>query len=137
MVSTVTGGANHTRTGVVVPTTLSLKDLSGVTGSIRVELTITPAAGQTGAPTISFTTVQLGSTAVSFTPSTTGNTFKAVFTYTLPSGVTSLNFGLSGYTYNGQKKDSGNYTVSTLITFQERGISKQLVPGSSITLVKL
>jgi len=135
MVSTTTGGVNHDRTGVVVPTTLSLRDLGGVTGSIKVELTITPQ--QAAAPTISFATLQLGSTPVNFTGSTTGNTFKAVFNYTLLAGTTALNFGLSGYTYNGQKKDSGTYSVSTLITFQERGVTAQLVPASSITLVKL
>ncbi|MDQ0767963.1 hypothetical protein QF031_000712 [Pseudarthrobacter defluvii] len=137
IVSTATGGANHTRTGVVVPTTLSLKDLGGVTGLIKVELTIAPQTVQAAAPLISFATVQLGTTPVSFTPSPSGNTFKAVFTYALPTGATALDFGISGYTYNGQKKDSGTYSVTTVITFQERGTTKQLFPGSSINLVRL
>jgi hypothetical protein len=126
----------HDRIGVTVPAALSLKDLGGVIGSLQVSITIAPQSAASSAPAISFSTVRVGSTTLSFTPPTQGNTFTAKFDHTLPAGATSLEFLLSGYTYSGRKQDAATYDVTTLITFQERGTTKQLVPGSTITLVK-
>lgn len=127
----------HDRTGVAVPATLSLKDLGGVTGSIGIVLTISPQPAAAAAPAVSFSTVRVGTASVPVSPSTAGNTFTANFSYTLPAGAATLDFLLSGYSYSGRKQDAATYAVTTVITFQERGATKQLTPNSSITLIKL
>jgi hypothetical protein len=127
----------HDRSGVSVPATLSLRGLGGVTGSIQVALTISPDPAAAAAPTVSFSTVRVGSASVTVTPSVAGNKFTANFSQTLPAGATTLDFLLSGYSYTGKKQDTATYTVTTLITFQQQGKTVQLNPTSAITLVKL
>jgi hypothetical protein len=131
---TSTTSSSHHRVGATVPATLRLKDLGGVTGDIRVMLTIQPLPVAPKAPLVSLSTVGVGSFPVVVTPSTTGNTFKAEFSYRLPVGAPTLDFSLSGYSYRGNNQDSATYAVTTLITFQERGATSQLTPGSGITL---
>ena len=79
----------------------------------------------------------MGSATVPLNTSVAGNTFTADFSHTLPAGATTVDFLLSGYSYNGKKQDGAAYAVTTVITFQDRGTTTQLTPGSAITLVKL
>jgi hypothetical protein len=134
---TSTVSAAHERANVTVPATINLKDLSGVTGSIGVVLTISPQPAVAGAPSVTLSSVRVGATSVTVTPSNAGTTFTANFSYTLPVGATTLDFLLGGYSYSGKKQDEATYAVTTLITIQERGVTKQLTPGSAITLVKM
>jgi hypothetical protein len=65
-----------------------------------------------------------------------GNTF--TFSSTLQAGATQLDFTLSGYISSGRKQDSGTFSVTSLITFQQGTETKQLTPGGpSIVLAKL
>ncbi|MGX5714879.1 hypothetical protein [Arthrobacter sp. MAHUQ-56] len=128
MTSTVSTA--HDRTGVSVPALLSLKDLQGVTGEITVVVTITPPSST--APAISFSTVSAGTTSLSVSRSQSN---AAQFKATLPAGASALEFAFSGYSYTGRKQDSGTYTVSTVITYILNGISTQMQPAPSATIV--
>ena len=128
MTSTVSTA--HDRTGMVVPALLSLKNLSGVTGQVRVVLTITPPSS--AAPAISFSTVSLGTSTLAITRPQSN---AAEFSATLPAGVTTLDFAFSGYSYTGKKQDSGTYTVTTVITYIQNGISTQMPTAPSTTIV--
>lgn len=132
---TSTVSTAHDRPGVAVPATLSLVELGGVTGNVEVVLTISPAPQAIGAVTLSL--VRVGSTVVPFTLGPAGSPFRATFSWTLPAGATQLAFALSGFSYSGKKQDSGTFNVTTLITFQQGGQTKQLTPSSSIVLPKL
>ena len=128
MTSTVSTA--HDRTGMVVPALLSLKNLSGVTGQVRVVLTITPPSS--AAPAISFSTVSVGTSTLAITRPQSN---AAEFSATLPAGVTTLDFAFSGYSYTGKKQDSGTYTVTTVITYIQNGISTQMPTAPSTTIV--
>ncbi|WP_159630941.1 hypothetical protein [Arthrobacter sp. 8AJ] len=131
MTSTVS--ASHDRIGMAVPALLSLKNLNGVTGDVTVVVTITPPLSTS--PAISFSTVTVGTTALSVSrPQSNAAQFKA----TLPAGATTLDFAFSGYSYTGRKQDTGTYTVSTVITYVQNGTSTQMqsAPTSTIFLPK-
>ncbi|WP_142132854.1 hypothetical protein [Arthrobacter sp. SLBN-83] len=128
MTSTVSTA--HDRTGMVVPALLSLKNLSGVTGQVRVVLTITPPSS--AAPAISFSTVSVGTSTLAITRPQSN---AAQFSATLPAGATTLDFAFSGYSYTGKKQDSGTYTVTTVITYIQNGISTQMPSAPSTTIV--
>ena len=112
-----------------MPALLSLKNLNGVTGQVSVVLTITPPSS---APAISFSTVSVGTTTLTVTRPQTN---AAQFSATLPAGATTLDFAFSGYSYTGKKQDAGTYTVTTVITYVQNGISTQMPAAPSTTIV--
>jgi hypothetical protein len=140
--SSVKGGGQD-RPSVTVPTTFSLKDLGGVTGSIHVAITISPVTQATGDPALSLSTVKVGAAQVTLnSPNLTANsltaganTFTANFDYTVPAGTAQVDFAFSGYTYRGLNKDHRTFDMTLLTTFQERGVTTQLsTTYSPITL---
>lgn len=133
LLSTVSGG--HDRLNVTVPSTLSLRNLDGVTGSISVKFSISPSPTDPAAKTVSLSTVRVGTESVAVTPKTVGNSFEANFSKTVSVGTTSLDFALSGYGFAGKKQDAAahpNYAVSALVTFQQGGKTVQLSPVFTI-----
>lgn len=129
---TSTVSSAHNRTGVTVPAALSLKNLSNVTGEVRVVMTI---SAPSPAPIISFSTVKVGTATPSITRPTAT---QAEFAVALPAGATTLDFAFSEYSYTGKKQDAATYTVTTAITYIQGGTSIQMSapPSSSISLPK-
>ena len=128
MVSTG-GGGPHNRTGMVVPTKLSLRDLTNVTGDVRVIVSITPQTSP--APTISFSTVKVGTAPVAITRPAAN---QMEFASALPAGTTTLDFTFSDYSYTGKKQDAATYNVTTTITYIQGGKSVQMTPSPSSTI---
>jgi hypothetical protein len=124
-------GNGNGRIGLLLPSKLTLTDLTNVTGKVTVTVAITPK--RTDSPYIAFSTVGLGATA-SFVPPSSGNVFKATFVSSSPVSASVLEFSFSGYVYNGKTKSSGSYDVTTVIT-NTAGTVLTTVPATKIELL--
>jgi hypothetical protein len=124
-------GNGNRRSGLLLPSKLTLNNLTNVTGKVTVTVTITPK--RTDSPYIAFSTVGLGASA-SFAPPTSGNVFKATFVSSTPVSASVLEFSFSGYLYNGKTKSSGSYDVTTVVT-NTAGTVLTTVPATTIELL--
>ena len=132
--TTQPNGNGHLRSNVAVPVTLSLASLAGVTGLINVVMTISPATPAIGDPSVSFSTVQVGTVSVSPVLVLTGNVFTATFAYALPAGSTQVNFAIGGYTYRGKAGDRRDFQVAAAVTLVQNTKTVSLSPTSTISL---
>jgi hypothetical protein len=112
-------GNGHIRNNVAVPTTLSLKDFGGITDSVSVVITISPLTTTTGDPAVSFSSVTIGGNSVAPVLALNGTTFTATFTHAVAVGSKELNFGISGYAYDGKSTDRRTFQVVAAISYKE------------------
>lgn len=127
-------GTAHLRPAVKVPVRLSLAGLGSVTGSVNVQVTIspvTPLAPVVGDVSVSFSCVDVGALSLSPTLKRAGNTFTAAFTCGVAADSGQLEFDFGGHSYRGRHSDGGDFSVTTEVTFQEHGKQAPTVLASS------
>ncbi|MFF1382180.1 hypothetical protein ACFVWT_01305 [Arthrobacter sp. NPDC058288] len=132
-------GTAHLRPAVKVPVRLSLAGLGSVSGSVSVQVTISPAtpvAPATGDVSVSFSYVDVGAVSLSPTLKRAGNTFTAAFACAVAAGLENLDFDFCGHSYRGRNSDRGDFSVATEVTFQEHGQQAPTVLSSG-ALIRL
>ncbi|KIS26210.1 hypothetical protein TV39_16285 [Arthrobacter sp. SPG23] len=97
---------------------------------------VTPIAPVPGDVSVSFSCVDVGTVSLTPTLKRAGNTFTAAFTWLASAGSSELEFDFGGHSYRGRHSDSGDFSVTTEVTFQEHGKQEQtvLVSGALIHL---
>ena len=138
-------GTAHLRPAVKVPVRLSLAGLGSVTGSVNVQVTISPVmpatpgmpvTSVTGDVSVSFSHVHMGAVSLLPTFKRAGNTFTADFTCVVSAGSSDLEFDFGGHSYRGRHSDRGDFLVTTEVTFQGDGKQAPTVLASS-ALIRL
>jgi hypothetical protein len=116
----------HERVGQDLPIGLNFKDLVNVAGEVKVILTITPT--DSGSPVISPSAVAANSKPIAVTRLQNN---QIQFSAAPAAGASVLDFAFSQYTYNGKKQSSGNYQVTTVVSFTKDNMLFQMNPGPS------
>lgn len=131
----------HLRPAVKVPVALSLRGLGAVSGSVNVQISISPLVSavlalQVGRPapvtgSLSFSFIGVGAAGISPTLTLKGGTFTAAFVYAVAAGSTELDFAIDGYGCHGRNSDRRDFEVTAEVTVHEQGKQAPTVLASS------
>ncbi|MBT2538251.1 hypothetical protein [Arthrobacter sp. ISL-69] len=135
--------AGHLRPAVKVPVTLSLRGLDDLAGSVSIQVTMSPVAPvtsvlqrrrlapATGDLLLTFSSMGMGAASVSTTHNLRTGAFTADLMYAAAADLTQVDFAIDGYGYGGGNNDHRDFSVTAVITFQERGKQAPTVLASS------